>query len=104
MAFGNFAGRDVKRPYQNGPTMANENIKTAVMEFIASDLLLDAEPIEEHTSLFQSRMIDSMNLVQLLNFLETEFALKIPTADVNVDNLDTVQAIEGLIRKIKSRS
>jgi len=82
--------------------MAEENIAETVKEFIASDLLLDAVEIDNETSLFQGRLIDSMNLVQLLAFLESTFAIKIPTYAVTVENLDTVDSIERLVNKVRS--
>ncbi len=82
--------------------MANENIAETVKEFITSDLLLDAVDIENDTSLFQGRLIDSMNLVQLLAFLESTFGVKIPTYAVTVENLDTVDSIEKLVNKVRT--
>jgi len=83
-------------------TMSNENIAETVKDFIASDLLLDAVEIDNDTSLFQGRLIDSMNLVQLLSFLESTFSVKIPTHAVTVENLDSVDSIEKLVNKVRS--
>ena len=82
--------------------MANENIAETVKDFITSDLLLDAVDIDNDTSLFQGRLIDSMNLVQLLAFLESTFGVKIPTYAVTVENLDTVDSIEKLVNKVRT--
>lgn len=82
--------------------MADENIADTVKDFITSDLLLDAVEIENDTSLFQGRLIDSMNLVQLLSFLESTFGVKIPTYAVTVENLDTVDSIEKLVNKVRN--
>lgn len=82
--------------------MANENIAETVKDFITSDLLLDAVDIDNDTSLFQGRLIDSMNLVQLLAFLESTFGVKIPTYAVTVENLDTVDSIERLVNKVRT--
>ena len=82
--------------------MAEENVAETVREFISSDLLLGAVEIDNETSLFQDRLIDSMNLVQLLAFLESTFAIKIPTYAVTVENLDTVDSIERLVNKVRA--
>ena len=82
--------------------MADENIADTVKDFITSDLLLDAVEIENDTSLFQGRLIDSMNLVQLLSFLEAKFGVKIPTYAVTVENLDTIDSIEKLVNKVRT--
>ena len=82
--------------------MANENIAETVKEFITSDLLLNAVDIDNDTSLFQGRLIDSMNLVQLLAFLESTFGVKIPTYAVTVENLDTIDSIERLVNKVRT--
>ena len=81
---------------------SHENTADLVRDFISTDLLNGQVNIDDQTSLFQARLIDSMNLVHLLAFLESTFAIKIPTSEVNVGNLDTVESIERLVRKVRS--
>lgn len=70
-----------------------------IIEFIEDELLDEPEDIELETSLFQDRLLDSLNLVMLISFLEKEFSIKIATSEVSIDNLDTVARIVGFIER-----
>ena len=48
-------------------------------------------------SLFGKRLIDSMDLVLLINFLEEEFNVSIDGNEVNIENFDSVDKIVNLI-------
>ena len=65
--------------------------KELILSYIQDELIDDEEiEIREDTSLFQDRILDSLNLVSLLSFLEKTFKIKIATSEVNFENLDTV--------------
>lgn len=81
--------------------MSTPEIQNTVKTFIEEDLL-DGEQIEEDTQLFGSGLIDSMNLVQLLGFIESEFGVKVPTSAVNLSNLDSVRAISSLVEGLRA--
>ena len=59
-----------------------------------NDVAVDAE-----TSLFQDQILDSLNLVELITFVETRFGIKVAPSEVSIDNLDTVNRIAGLIER-----
>lgn len=82
--------------------MENQQIATLVKDFVENDLLDGDTKVEMETSLFSDGLIDSMNLVQLLLFLEQSFAIKIATSEVNVVNLDTVESIVELVNRLKA--
>jgi acyl carrier protein len=50
-------------------------------------------------SLIQSRLLDSIALVDLLVAIEEKFGINIPTAEINPDNFDTVQRIMDYLSK-----
>lgn len=70
-----------------------------IITFINDELLDEPEDIGKDTSLFQDRILDSLNLVMLIGFLEEKFAIKIKTAEVSIENLDTVAKMITLIEK-----
>ena len=49
--------------------------------------------------LIQSRLLDSIALVDLLVAIEEKFGINIPTAEINPDNFDTVQRIMDYLSK-----
>ena len=70
-----------------------------IILFINDELLDEPEDIGEETSLFQDRILDSLNLVMLIGFLEEKFEIKIKTSEVSIDNLDTVAKMIAFIKK-----
>ncbi len=55
--------------------------------------------VDAETSLFQDQVLDSLNLVELITFVETRFGIKVAPSEVSIDNLDTVSRIAGLIER-----
>ena len=76
-----------------------KNIKRKVAEYLQSDLIDEECEIKDDTSLFQEGLCDSLNLITLVNFLEKEFEVKIGPLDINIESLDTLNAIEAFINK-----
>lgn len=71
-----------------------------IIEFIKEDLLDDPdEEVTLETSLFEERLLDSLNLIALISFLEKKHSIKINPSEVNVDNLDTVLRIISFLDK-----
>ena len=61
-----------------------------ILEFLEDDLGIDTEDIETQTLLFSSGIIDSFALVTLMTFLESAGNFRIAPADVNLDNMDSI--------------
>jgi acyl carrier protein len=55
--------------------------------------------VDTDTSLFQSQVLDSLNLVELITFVETRFGVTVAPSEVSIDNLDTVNRIVGFIQR-----
>jgi len=73
----------------------SELLKYITDNFAASN----ATAIDAETSLFQDQVLDSLNLVELITFVETEFGIKVAPSEVSIDNLDTVSRIVGFIER-----
>ena len=72
-----------------------------IITFIDDELLDDPDvELDENTSLFQDRVLDSLNLVMLIGHLEKTYNIKIKSSEVSIDNLDSVsKMIEFIQRK-----
>jgi len=69
-----------------------------ILEFIRDELLDDDDvEIDAETSLFQNRLLDSLNLLSLVHHLEETFGIKISPSEISIDNLDSVSLIEGFL-------
>ena len=76
-------------------------IKTAVRQFIAENVLLGVHPttIEDATPLVSGGLIDSIGMIGLVAFLEARFKVEFVPKEINVHSLDTLEKIEEVIRK-----
>ncbi len=75
-----------------------------ILSFIHEELLVDEDvEITEETSLFQDRVLNSVSLVTLIEFLEKTFDIKIKTSEVIIENLDSVKNMMAFLdRKISA--
>ena len=73
-----------------------------ILEFIRDDLLEEEMEIDADTSLFRDQLLDSMNLTNLIMFLEETFAIRIGAIDIAFENLDTVNHMIAFIAKKKA--
>lgn len=67
--------------------------------FLVDELGLEAEHLTPQTALFSSKLLDSMNVLSLIIFLETTFQVKIPTFEVGLETFDTMDSISDYLEK-----
>jgi acyl carrier protein len=56
-------------------------------------------PADEEESLFESGLLDSFALPDLVSALEQEFAIKIPDRDLNPRKFDSIARIEAYLEE-----
>jgi len=78
--------------------MTNE-MKDKIRKFIVEVCLKNKRTIEDDDSLFDKGIVDSVELLELVAFLEKEFGISIVVADISVAHFDTVNLIEQYGRK-----
>ena len=61
---------------------------------------LDAESIDDRTLLFTSGLLDSFNLLTLVDLVEREIGDKLRISEITLDNFDS---IERILRLLDSR-
>jgi acyl carrier protein len=64
--------------------------------------LNDLTSFRDDDSLTDTGVIDSIVLIQLVDFLETKYGIEIPLEMVTQDNFDTLDAIERTVIGLKS--
>lgn len=69
-----------------------------IIAFIQEDFLDGRNGLDADTRLFSTSLLDSLDLVELVTFIEEAFDVKIGSADIRVENLDTPGLIETLVR------
>ena len=78
----------------NSHSVAIENVRN----FIKTELIVSSSDITDDQELLMSGLIDSLNVMRLVGFLETEFATPIPPEDVIVLNLASISQISDDIQ------
>lgn len=64
-----------------------------LLTFLSDELAIDTDDINEDTLLFSTGIIDSFSLVTLMSYIEKKGSFRMPPADVNLDNLDSISRI-----------
>lgn len=75
-----------------------------IKKFIEDELLDDSDvAIESGTSLFRDQLLDSLNLLSLIAFLEKNFSIKIAPSEVSIDNMDSIDSMSAFVEKKQSQ-
>ena len=74
----------------------------SIRQYLVDELIEDDVEISTDTRLFEEGLVDSMNLVKLLSFLENRFEVNIPVSMVNDENLASIDSMVGLVNRVKS--
>lgn len=69
-----------------------------LISFIGKDLKSNSITVDADTSLFKGGVLTSLELVSLLDYIEKEFGISIPSSDVDFDNFDKISSISNYIR------
>ena len=77
-----------------------EDIKRQVKEFILTTFLKGEDPaaLTDTTPLISGGILDSLATLDLVSFLEQKFGIQLEAHEVQADKLDTLVAIEALVR------
>ena len=76
--------------------MTAEGIRETVQSFLAQFINVDVADDED---LFASGLVNSLFAMQLVLFVEKEFAIKVENEDLDFDNFRTMNAIVGFIQR-----
>jgi acyl carrier protein len=74
-----------------------------LLSFIRTNLLRDeGAQLTPDDSLLDRGLIDSIGLIQIMAFLDTQAGVQIPDHAVTPDNFETVRAIVALVEQVRS--
>ncbi len=79
----------------------SDETQTAVRAFIVENFLFgdDSHPLPADVSLIDNDLVDSTGILELVGFLEEQFAIQIADADIVPANLDTIEKIVGFVAR-----
>jgi len=80
---------------------AQNNIKVILREFITENFLLSAglDTFEEDDSFMEKGIIDSTGVLELLEFIEERFNIRVEDEEVIPDNLDSLNKLTSFIKR-----
>lgn len=77
------------------------NCKKQIREFIFENFLFDADAtaLQDDTSFLEQGIIDSTGILEVINWLEETFSMKIDDEEMIPDNLDSVNNLAVFIAR-----
>ena len=80
-------------------------ISDSVRKFLTEEvpLLQNSSDIDVNASLIASGVLDSIDVIKLISFLEQSFDIAIEAGDVQAGHLETISSIEKFVRSRASR-
>ena len=81
--------------------MSRSNSKQKLCEFldtISADEISSME-MDEHLSFEESGLVDSLAMLEIVSFLETNFEIDFSTIQIDPENLGSIRAILSLIER-----
>ena len=74
-----------------------ETLKRYIRDELAPEL--DLVDLDEAQSLIETGILDSMGIVKLVDFIETEYQIKVEDQDLVPDNFEMIGSIAELIAR-----
>ena len=76
-----------------------DRIETAVMTYM--DGLASPAPIARDTALLEAGVLDSIELMQVVGFLESTYGIKVDDTEIVPENLGSLASMEALVARKK---
>jgi acyl carrier protein len=77
-------------------------IQGDILEFLKTQGFLNEKiSLQENDSLSETGVIDSITLLQLVDFLESKYKIEIPVEMITPENFDTLAGISQSVIKLK---
>ncbi len=78
-----------------------QQIESAIRDFIATQLMYsnDGFHYADDTPLLREGIIDSLGVVELVEFVQTRFGVKIEQQDIRPENFDSVARLAEFVRR-----
>ena len=74
-------------------------IEDEVRKFITVELARDAGPVQNHESLLEAGVLDSLGVLSLVSFIERRYGIAVTEDEMMPENFDSIEAIAGFIER-----
>ena len=76
------------------------DIKQQVRSYLEQNFLVGTDTaLGDTDSLLQLQIVDSTGFLELVNFIESTFSLKVADDEMVPENLETIESIEQFVRR-----
>ena len=79
-------------------------IATNIRTYIAQNILFSGDdyPYPDEASFLDEGIVDSMNVLELVSFVEDQYGIKVADSDIVPDNFDSVSKLAAFVQVKKS--
>lgn len=74
-------------------------IATTIVGYLVDECGIDEDKVAPDSPLFSSKVLNSLDILNLVTFLEGAFAIRIGTWEVSLEGLDTVGLITEFVER-----
>ena len=80
--------------------MSSQQVKDTVMNFIRENFIMGRSDVvlDEKVSLIDSGVMDSTGVLELVEFLESQYSIKIDDEELVPENLETIENIINFLK------
>ncbi len=83
-----------------------DKIASILRTYIAQNILFSGNsyPHEDDASFLNEGIVDSMNLLGLVTFVEEEFGIKVDYSDILPENFDSISRLAAYIKQAQTKT
>ncbi len=77
--------------------------ETVIRDYLLTEVLYDKnlQTLAVDDNLIEKGLLDSLAILRVVSFCEEQFGVTIPDTEVLPDNMESVQAIAGLVERVR---
>lgn len=80
------------------------DLRTALRTALVGQFGVDEGALTDDSELFSEGLLDSLTVMELVDFVEAQAGVPIPPQDIVLDNFDTVARIVRYVDALKAKS
>ena len=78
-----------------------EQIKNCIIDYLKANSFMDKDTsVNDSDSLTQNGIIDSIGLLELIDYISEKYSIEIPEDMLTPENFDTLNGITNMISKL----
>lgn len=82
------------------------SVEELLRRYIADNILFSGNgyPHSDETSFLENGIVDSMNVLELVMFVEQKFGVKVEDAEIVPDNFDSIAKLAAFVRRKQEKA